>query len=173
MGDRECVGQRVTSAARHTGPISDARTLVFLFAFVKLLGKIVFDTHFTNGVQLALQVVDMFFLVGEDLLKQRAGSVVSDFGRDLDGSVQVLDRMQFQREIAFKLSLDVAADIDFPDVSHVRSSVEEQNPVHQLFRVNHFFDGFFAVVRPEPEIAPVIAYFAVKEILVDGCELRL
>ncbi len=76
-------------------------------------------------------------------------------------------------EIAFKLRLDVVANIDLPDVGHVRSSVEEENPVHQLFRVNHFFDGFFAVMGPEPEIAPVIAHFAVEEILIDGCELRL
>jgi hypothetical protein len=81
--------------------------------------------------------------------------------------------MNLQREIAFKLRLDVAANINLPDIGHVGSSVEEKNPVHEFFRVNHFFDGFFAVMGPEPEIAPVIAHLPVEEILIDGCELRL
>ena len=115
----------------------------------------------------------MLFLVFEDVLKERTGSVVPDLGGDLDGFVQVLDSMHLQREIAFKLRLDVIANVDLPYVGHVRSSVEEENPVHQLFRVNHFFDGFFTVMGSEPEIAPVVAHLAMKEILIDGCQFRL
>jgi hypothetical protein len=51
----------------------------------------------------------MLFLVAEDFLEQGTGGVVADFGGDLDGFVQVLDRVYLEREIAFKLRLDVVA----------------------------------------------------------------
>jgi hypothetical protein len=115
----------------------------------------------------------MFFLVAKDFLEQGAGGVIADFGGDLDGFVQVLDRVHLEREIAFKLPIDVVADINLPDVGHVGSCVEEKNAVHEFFGVNHFFNGFLAVMCAEVEIAPVIAHLAVEEVLIDGCELGL
>jgi hypothetical protein len=154
--------------------VNGALTLVVFFVgFVKLLSKIILEADFIDGVQLALEVVDMLFLVAEDFLKQRAAGVVADFGGDLDGIIQVLDRVYLEREIAFKLRLDVVADINLPDIGHIGSPVEEKNAVHQLFRVNHLFDGFLAVMGAETEISPVVAHLAVKEILIDGCELGL
>ena len=44
-----------------------------------------------------------------------------------------------ERQVAFELRLDVGPHLDGPDVGHVRGSVEEENSVHQLFRMNHFF----------------------------------
>ena len=84
--------------------------IIFFVALVKLLRKIVLDADFIDGVQLAFQVVDMLFLVAEDFLEQGPGGVVADFGGDLDGIVQVLDRVYLEREIAFKLRLDVVAE---------------------------------------------------------------
>ena len=142
--------------------------LVFFFAFVKLLCKVVFDTHFIDRVQLPFQVINMLFFVDEDLLKKRPGSAIADFGSDSDGLVEVLYCIHLQREIAFKLRLDVRANIDFSDVCHVRSPVEEENSVHQLLRMNHFFDGLLAIVSSRPEITPVVTHFAMQKILVDG-----
>ena len=140
---------------------------------MKLLRKIILEADFAYRMQLAFQVVDMLFLVAEDFLEQGTAGVVADFGGDLDGLVQVLDRVYLEREIAFKLRLDVVADINLPNVGHVGSSVEEKNAVHEFFGVNHFFDGFFAVMGAEAEISPVVAHLAVEEVLIDGCELGL
>src|SRR2546423_3984901 len=115
------------------------------------------------------KVVDMLFLVAEDFLEQGPGGVVADFGGDLDGIVQVLDRVYLEREIAFKLRLDVVADVDLPDVGHVGSSVQEENAVHEFFGVNPFFDGFLAAMGAAAEISPVVAHLAVAELLIDGC----
>jgi hypothetical protein len=41
----------------------------------------------------------MLFLIVEDVLKERTRGVVPDFGGDLDGFVQVLDRMHLQRDM--------------------------------------------------------------------------
>jgi hypothetical protein len=154
--------------------VKGALTLVVFFvALVKLLSKVILEADFINRVQLAFQVVDMLFLVGENFLEQRTAGVVADFGGDLDGIIQVLDRVYLEGEIAFKLRLDVVADIDLPDIAHVGSSVEEKNAIHQLFCVNHLFDRFLAVMGTEAEISPVVAHLAVEEILIDGCELGL
>jgi hypothetical protein len=55
---------------------------------------------------------------------------------------------------------------------HIRGSVEEQNSVHQLFRMNHFFDGLFAVESSEPEVAPALTHLRMEEVLVNGSEFR-
>src|ERR1700757_901884 len=81
--------------------------------------------------------------------------------------------MHLQVEVAFELRLDVGPYLDGPDVGHVRGSVEEQNSVHELFRMNHFFDRLLAVEGSEPEVAPVLAHLGMEEVLVNGSELRL
>src|ERR1700728_36577 len=78
------------------------------FALVKLLGKIILDTHFADSVQLAFQLTDVSGsspripskTAREALSRLRIGH--------LDGSVQVLDRLHLQREVAFKLRLSLA-----------------------------------------------------------------
>src|SRR5207248_250197 len=50
---------------------------------------------------------------------------------------------------------------------------KQQNPLHQFFRMNHFVDRFSAIVRSQPEVAPVFAHFGMEEILVDGSEFGL
>jgi hypothetical protein len=36
---------------------------------VQLLGEVVFEAHFADGVKLALQVIDVFFFLTEDPLE--------------------------------------------------------------------------------------------------------
>jgi len=60
---RLSIGTQLTKLP-HTQP----RRLV-LFAFVQLLGEVVFEAHFADGVKLALQVIDVFFFLTEDLLE--------------------------------------------------------------------------------------------------------
>ena len=58
--------------------------LALSLAFVKLLRQIILQAHFTDCVQLALQIIDMLFLVFEDLLKQGARRVVAHLDGLLD-----------------------------------------------------------------------------------------
>lgn len=44
---------------------------------MKLLGDVIFDAYLADRVQLALQIIDVFFFVGENLFKQRARGVVA------------------------------------------------------------------------------------------------
>jgi len=144
----------------------------FFFALVELLGKIILHTHLTDGMQLAFQIIDMLFFVAQDLFEERTGCVVPDVGGDPDRVIQLLHGVHLQRQVAFELRLDVGPHFDGTDISHVRGSVEEQNSVHQLFGMNHFFDGLFTVESSEPEVAPVLAHLRMEEVLVNGSEFR-
>jgi hypothetical protein len=147
--------------------------VLFVFALVELLGKIILHTHLTDGMQLAFQIIDMLFFVAQDLFEERTGCVVPDVGGDPDRVIQLLHGVHLQRQVAFELRLNVGSYLDGPDIGHIRGSVEEQNSVHQLFGMNHFFDGLFAVESSEPEVAPVLAHLRMEEVLVNGSELRL
>ena len=65
-------GIRRSSPGGRTGRCGAALALLVLFAFVKLLREVVLHTHLAECVELAFQIVDVLFLVGEDLFEQRA-----------------------------------------------------------------------------------------------------
>ncbi len=63
----------------HLRPIefaSPAATLPFFF--VQMLGQVVFDAHFADGVQLGFEPVDVLFFVGQDAFQQVAGAVIAN-----------------------------------------------------------------------------------------------
>jgi len=58
-----------------------------LLVVLQLLRQIVLITHFTDGVQLRFQPVDVVFLVGEDLLRQLARPAIVHRDTHLDAVV--------------------------------------------------------------------------------------
>lgn len=74
---------------------------------MKLLGNIIPDTHFADRVWPAFQLIDMLCVVAEEALSPISAAT-------LMAPVQLLHSLHLQREVAFKLRLVVAADIDFP-----------------------------------------------------------
>src|ERR1022692_1256444 len=108
--------------------------------------------------------------VEQDLFHQFARSVVSRGHAGLDPFVKAFYSCVLKLQIIFQLLLHRLPDIDLEVVGHVGSTVEIQNPLHQNFRVLHFFDRFLAYLLCHPLIAPVFAHLGVKKILVDRRE---
>ena len=67
-------GTRPTGTPRPSGKVRSAlaavveRFLLVFLVLVELLRQVVLNAHFADGVQLALQKVDVLFLVNKDLL---------------------------------------------------------------------------------------------------------
>ena len=49
-----------------------ALILLVVLTFVEMLGEIILDAHLTDGVQLAFEIVDVFFFVDQDFFEQGA-----------------------------------------------------------------------------------------------------
>src|SRR5271166_1107377 len=148
------------------------RSIWILFFFFQLLSQIVLVAHLADGVQLRLEPVDVVLLVGKDLFRQLARPSVIRCNAELDAVIQTFHSVVLQLHVILVLLFHRLADVDLEVVGHVGRAIQIQNPLDQLLGVYHFFDRLFADELCQPLIAPVLAHFRVKEILVDRRQFR-
>ena len=69
-------GNVVFRSSRKAGAMLE-RWLALVFVFLELLGEVVGDTHFADGMQLRFQPVDVVLFVVENGFRQRLGGVIA------------------------------------------------------------------------------------------------
>ncbi|HEX3875573.1 MAG TPA: hypothetical protein VHW24_01215, partial [Bryobacteraceae bacterium] len=106
----------------------------------------------------------MLFFFDQDFFEEGARGVVTEFARVLEGGIQVRDSGEFEGHVILDLRLDVGTDFDGADVGHVGRAIEEENAGHELFRVDHLFDGLLTVMLSEALVAPVLVHFGVQKV---------
>src|SRR5262245_19034595 len=100
-----------------------------------------------------------------------ARGVVAELAAGLDAFVQARQRVHLQGQVEAQLFGNVLADVDLAQALHVGDAVQEKDPLDDLLGMLHLAHGLLADGVLQPAIAPVLAHFAVDEILVDGREL--
>ena len=132
---------------------------------------VILDADVFQQVELGLEIVDVAFLVGEQLLEEVHGHIVLLFAAagarlHVKGAGAVLGL-----EVAFQHFLDVLADHQGVDVLKVREALEEDDADDELVGVLHLLDQFLALLLGEPGEAPIVEQPIVQPILIDGGEL--
>jgi len=128
-------------------------------------------TDLLDEVQLRLQVVDVFFLIGEDRLEDVGRGDVADRTHVLDAASQPIDRLLFDLRVADELFGHGLSDPKCEQALIVGQGLEEEDAVGEHFGVPHLVYRFGASVLGQLGVAPVLLHLGVQEVLVDGGEL--
>ena len=132
---------------------------------------VILGADIVQEIELRLEMVDVAFLIAEQLLEQIHRHIVlflTAAGARLH--VQSAGAI-FRLEIAFEDLLDVLADHQGIEMLHVGKAFEEDDARHQLVGVMHLLDRFLPLLLGELGVAPIVEQPVMQPILIDGGEL--
>ncbi len=108
----------------------------------------------------------MTFFICQKLVKKLLGNIVTEFIADFAGLLVGCASVVFALKIAFQNFLDVLTDAQWRNLLQVRMAFKEDDPVDQLVRMLHFFDGFFTFFLSKTRETPVVEQTIVQPVLV-------
>src|SRR5437588_1421588 len=124
-----------------------------------------------HQLQLRLEVVDVLFLVGDDLLQQDGAGAVLLLPAHDDSGLEPLHHLVFDGEIGLELLAQRLADAQREEALVVRQPVEQQDAIGDLLGVPHLVERLFAGLLGQLGEAPVVLHLGMQEVLVDRGEL--
>jgi len=142
-----------------------------LSGVARRVGEVQWFTQPGDQFELGFQVVDVVFLVHQQLLEQLRGDDVALLAAHRDPGTQPVHDLDLDGEIGLELFGDRLADAQREQALEIGQSFEEQDAVGEQLGVLHLLDRLRAGVLGELRQPPVGLHLRVQEVLVDRGEL--
>src|ERR1700754_2578572 len=124
-----------------------------------------------HQLQLGLEVVDVVFLVGDDLLEEDGARTVFFGAAHDDAGLETGQYLILDREVGLELLAQRLADTQREEALVVRQAIQQQDAVGDGLGVAHLVERLRAGVLGYLGEAPVLLHFRVQKVLVDRGQL--
>src|SRR5208337_2662883 len=136
-----------------------------------LLGEVVGNTEFLDGMQLSYQKIGVPLFVADHALEQRPGAAIASLVADLRGFVVVTNRVLLVFEVDLNLLLHIGAKSRLECDRGSGNAFEKDDAFDESFGVLHFLNGPRLGEIAQPFVAPALADLGLRHVLGNGRQL--